>query len=272
MRHLLLLACVACRPSTSPAPPPIVDATPDVVVASDAAPEDSGVALEPARDAGPFEVKFTGERNVWFAVPERKGPKRLIAMLHGVCNPPGYACGHWWPSAIPHGFLVCPEGNAKCAWSCTDCRADRKDGPPSWEESFLDIDRDLEKSIAKVSDLYPDEIEREGAVLVGFSRGAYVAVYSAQLHPGRWPYLVLNEADTEVTANQLKAAKVKAVVLMAGGIGLNVKPVKKTFDELEKAGFPAKMIVMPNAAHYYSNDIGDLMTEAIQFFISQEGK
>jgi pimeloyl-ACP methyl ester carboxylesterase len=108
--------------------------------------------------------------------------------------------------------------------------------------------------------------------LLGFSRGAYAAVIIAQNHPGRWPYLVLNEADTEVTATQLKAAKVRAVVLMAGAIGLNAKPVKKTFEELEKAGFPAKLILMPNAAHHYSNDIAQLMSDAIAFFISTETK
>jgi hypothetical protein len=272
MRAFLTLAlCLSCRPvSSTPVQPKQVDAA--AVDASADAEIDAAVAMEPGRDAGPYEVKFSGDRNVYFAIPERKGPKRLMAMMHGVCNPPGYACGYWWPSAIGHGFLVCPEGNARCAWSCTDCRSDRKDGPPSWEESFLDMDRDLEKSIVKVMELYPGEIDREGAVLLGFSRGAYAAVIIAQNHPGRWPYLVLNEADTEVNVTQLKAAKVRAVVLMAGAIGLNAKPVQKTHDELVKAGFPSKLILMPNAAHYYSNDIAQLMSDAIDFFVAQETK
>jgi hypothetical protein len=207
---------------------------------------------------------------VYYAIPTRKGPKRLMAMLHGVCNPPGYACGYWWPAAIEKGTLVCPEGNMRCAWSCGDCRADRKEGPPTWEESFIEIDRDLEKSIAKVMSIQQGEIDREGAVLVGFSRGAYASVFIAQNHPGRWPYLVLNEADTEVTATQLRAAKVRAVVLMAGAVGLNAGPVKKTYDELTKANFPVKFLLMPKAGHFYSENINDLMREALDFFVAQE--
>jgi len=270
MRLGLLLAFAACRPSSAPTKI-AVDAASDasVDVAIDVQ-EEPHVVLEPEREPGPFEVKFlgtdAGARNVYYAIPRRKGPKRLMAMLHGVCNPPGYACGYWWPAAIEKGILVCPEGNAKCAWSCGDCRPDRKEGPPSWEESFADIDRDLEKSIAKVDSLQPGEIERGGAVLAGFSRGAYVAVFIAQSHPGRWPYLILNEADTEVSAAQLRAAKVKAVVLMAGAIGLNAAPEKKTYDELVKAGFPAKMTLMPKAGHFYSENIEDLMRDALAFF------
>lgn len=273
------LFVAACRPSSAATPgaPGSLDATVsarDPASAAEAGPaaaaEPAPSEVAPARDAGPYEVRFAGERNVYFAIPERKGPRRLMAMLHGVCNPPGYACGYWWPSAVSRGFLVCPEGNARCASSCGDCRPDRKDGPPSWEESFVDVDRDLEKAIAKVTELYPGEIDREGAILAGFSRGAYAAVFAAQLHPGRWPYLVLNEADTEVSAAQLRAAKVRAVVLMAGAIGLNVAPERKTFDELQRAAFPSKLIVMPNAAHFYSNDIAQLMTDAIEFFEAEE--
>lgn len=269
----------ACRPSSASAPPaPITRATEDATFAheeADAATDASeeavpGAAQDPPREAGPFEIKFSGDRNVYYAIPPRKGPKRVIAMLHGVCNPPGYACGYWWPAAIEKGVLVCPEGNARCAWSCGDCRADRKEGPPSWEEPFPDIDKDLERSIAKVLELHPDEFSRDGAILAGFSRGSYVAAYIAQVHPGRWPYLILNEADTEITAAQLRAAKVRAVVLMAGAIGLNAGPEKKTFDELVKAGFPAKYIAMPKAGHFYSENIQELMKEALDFFETQE--
>lgn len=232
------------------------------------APDAGAAALEvPPRDAGPFETKFSGERNVYYAIPPRKGPRRLMAMLHGVCNPPGYACGYWWTAAVEKGFLVCPEGNARCSPSCEDCRADRKDGPPSWEESFADIDKDLERAIAKVDGAYAGEIDRtEGAVLAGFSRGAYAAVILARLHPGRWPYLILNEADTGISAAGLRASGVRAVVLMAGGWGLNVGPTRKAFEQLQKDGFRSKLIVMPKVGHQYSENIEELMREALAFF------
>lgn len=258
--------CAACRPSVAAPAPGVApgDAAADVVQSA----PDAGSALgEPPRSTGPFQVKFLGDRNVYYAIPPRRGTRRLIAMLHGRCNPPGYACGYWWPAAVEKGFLVCPEGNVRCSPSCEDCRADRKDGPPSWEESLADIDKDLEKSIATVDGVYAGEIDRtDGAVLVGFSRGAYAAVTIARLHPGRWPFLILNEADTEVTAARLRASGVRAVVLMAGGWGLNAGPERKTFEELQKDGFASKLILMPKAGHHYSENIVELMREALAFF------
>jgi pimeloyl-ACP methyl ester carboxylesterase len=192
-------------------------------------------------------------------------------MLHGVCNPPGYACGHIWPSSVEQGFLVCPTGNGRCAWSCTDCSADRKDGPPSWEESFDDADRDLEKAIAKVDALHPGEVDRDGAILMGFSRGAWIALHAARKHPNRWPYLVLIEADVQVAASSLRGAGVRSVALVAGGWGLNLKGMGDNAEQLVKDGVRAKLFVMPKAGHHYSEGIDELLREIYRWLRDADG-
>jgi predicted esterase len=217
------------------------------------------------REVGPFDTAFAegSKRNVYFVAPHESTcetkPHRLIANLHGLCNPPGYACGYWTGAASDRGFLVCPEGNATCGAG----------GPPSWDESFDAMDRDLERSIADVSALYPNEVDRRGAVLTGFSRGAYAAPFLALAHPNRWSYLVLVEADVSLDAWSLRRAGVKAVALLAGEYGSQITGERATVEKLQKQGFPARFWTMSKAGHYYSADIDALMGEAIDWVVRQ---
>jgi hypothetical protein len=257
---LFALLIAACHPSSpaaiavEPPPPASVPEAPTPALALEPPPPPSPRAI------GPFELPLAGTRKVYFAIPPlppRPGKHRLIANLHGLCNPPGYACGYWTHAASEQGFLVCPEGNTRCGAG----------GPPSWDESIADMDRDLERSVEAVSTEYEGEVTRDGAILTGFSRGAFVAPAIAAMHPGRWPYLLLNEADVTLTKAGLERAGVKAVVMMAGEIGSQLQGERATVARLQKEGFPARLIVMPGAGHYYSANIDALMAEAMEFLL-----
>jgi hypothetical protein len=223
---------------------------------------DAGAGAEVARAIGPFELPFLEKRKVFFAVPpKRASSQRLIANLHGMCNPPGYACGYWVNAGSSHGFLVCPTGNASCGPAMYDA--------PTWTESTAKMDDDLERAIATVDAAYPGEIARDGAVLTGFSRGAFVAPEIARMHPGRWPYLILNEANVPLSAAQLRKAGVRAVAMIAGEKGGEVNGERATVAALGKQGFPARLWVMPGAGHYYSANIDDIMREALEWVLAQ---
>ncbi len=173
-----------------------------------------------------------------------------------MCNPPGYACGYWTGAAKAEGFLVCPTGNGSCGGAFN---------APTWTEDEASVDRDLEASIAAVDSAYPNEMDREGAILTGFSRGAYIAPTIAAMHPGRWSYLILTEANVSLDVQRLRAAKVRAVALIAGEWGGELPGERATVKRLHDAGFPAKLFVMPKAGHYYSANIDEIMGEAITF-------
>jgi hypothetical protein len=261
-RAMIILALSACRTSTPAASKdvgaggPAIDAAPvDAAAPEDAAPE----ASPTQREIGPFELPFDGSRTVYFVAPRKSGPARLIANLHGVCNPPGYACGYWVQAAADVGFLVCPTGNSTCG----------PKGPPTWTEPMTKMDEDLERAIAVVDAKYPGDVSRDGAVLTGFSLGAYAAANIARTHPGRWPYLILTEANVELDAASLQKAGVRAVAMLAGERGAMIGPQKRTIAKLEKQGFPARFWTMKDAGHHYSADIDTLMAEAIAFVIAQ---
>jgi hypothetical protein len=251
------LALAGCRDShvaTKPVPARVVDVGADITVnagVSDAMND----APTRRNETGPFEVPLVGKRTVYFVAPHVSGKQRLMAMLHGMCNPPGYACGLWAETAKDLGFLVCPTGDGTCGPAMYNA--------PTWTEPREKIDEDLELAITKVDARYPGELARDGAVLLGFSRGAYEGAKIAAAHPGRWPYLVLIEADVKLSKKMLDDAGVRAVALMAGEIGGQIAGERKTATALAAQGFPAKLWVMRKAAHHYSDDIESLMREAI---------
>lgn len=130
------------------------------------------------------------------------------------------------------------------------------------------MDGDLEASIAKVAARHEGSIRREGAVLTGYSRGAYAAPVVARRHPGRWPYLVLIEANVSLTAEALRRSGVRAVALVAGEQGAELAGERRTASELAERGFPAKLVVMPKTGHLYSDDMERVMAEALSFVLS----
>lgn len=224
-------------------PTPPVDAGPDVEL----------------RDAiGPHEANMMEGRTVWWAEPRRKDETRLIAHLHGQCAPPVYSCGQWLDAGAAHGYLVCPTGNEHCTSPI---------GPAMWDESFALMDQDLERGIAVVSKKTDGGFARDGAVLTGFSRGGWAAIELVRMHPGRWPYLVLIEADVTATLAHLKASKVRALAMIAGEQGTELAGEKKTVEALVQQGYPAKLFVMPKTAHLYSTNIDALMSEALDFVL-----
>jgi hypothetical protein len=89
------------------------------------------------------------------------------------------------------------------------------------------------------------------------------------MHPGRWPYLVLIEADVTLTAAALRAAKVRALALVAGERGTQIAGMKKTEAALTRAGYPAKLFVMKKTGHLYSEDMEDVMRGALAFVVSE---
>jgi len=239
----------------------------------DAAAEGGSVPAPPAVD-GPHSLALAPGRSVFYALPGQSPaahagspPWRLVGHLHGICYPPSYSAGRWLGAAVDVGVLVTPTGNAHCG--------DSENGPPSWEapsweELVAIMDGDLERSVAKVAAKHPGSIRREGAVLTGFSRGAYAAPVIARMHPGRWPYLVLIEANVPLSAAGLRKAGVRAVAFLAGEVGTELAGERKTDAELTQAGFPSRLFVMPRVGHFYPDDMEKLMADALAFVLSQE--
>jgi len=223
----------------------------------------TGVPSEHRGPLEPLAIPFGPDRTAYVVLPRRRdGAARLIAGLHGVCNPPEYACGYWIEAAAQRGLLICPTGNARCGPAMG--RA------PTWTQSAPKIDVDLEAAIAAVEQAHPELATRDGAILMGFSRGAYAAVKIAAAHPGRWPHLVLIEANVSISAASLGQAGVRSVALIAGERSGQLRGQRRTAEQLVREGFAAKLWVMPGAGHHYSADIDTIMAAALDFVVSPQ--
>jgi hypothetical protein len=255
--------------SGAPSPPAAADASlgAEASALEDAAPP-SWSPPPSARIDGPHEdLALDAGRPIYYAFAKGiASPQRLVAHIHGMCGPPSYACGRWIGAGTEVGVMVCPTGNARCG--------DSPVGPPSWEApSWMELvgimSADLERSVAKVEAKHPGLVRKDGAILTGYSRGAYAAPVIARAHPGRWPYLVLIEANVPLSAATLTAAGVRAVALVAGEQGTEIAGMRKTEAELKRANFPAKLFVMPRTGHLYSDDMEEVMHAALAFALAE---
>ncbi len=129
------------------------------------------------------------------------------------------------------------------------------------------MDQDLEQSVRAVEAKRPGGLRREGAILTGYSRGAYAAPIVARRQPGRWPYLVLIEANVPLLASMLRAAQVRAVALVAGEQGTEIAGMRRSEHALQAEGVRARLFVMRRTGHLYSDDVDDVMYEALAFVL-----
>lgn len=278
-------ACARTKVDPTPSSPPPSPAEPAVVTqeapardaraTENASPDvspDAGVAWAPLPASaidGPHAIALEPGRPVWYAfAKDGPRPRRLVGHLHGMCGPPAYACGKWIGAGVEAGALVCPTGNAKCGDSPVSPASWEA---PSWSELVTIMDHDLEASIAKVEAKHVGSIDRGSAILTGYSRGAYAAAVIARLpkNRNRWPYLVLIEANVSLTAASLRAAGVRAVALVAGEQGNEIAGERATVEALARDAFPARLFVMKNTGHLYSDDMEYVMHDALSWVVAQ---
>jgi alpha/beta superfamily hydrolase len=107
--------------------------------------------------------------------------------------------------------------------------------------------------------------------MTGFSRGGWAAIEIVRMHPGRWPLLILVEADVFINKAYLEASKVRAVAMIAAEQGTELPGMKKSVDALKSAGYPAELFVMPKTWHLYSTNIDELMRQSLAFVIEHGG-
>lgn len=274
-------ACSRPRAAPSSSPPASSSASPilapadafEVGVVLDAGGANTDASTWAPRSAssidGPHEdLTLDAGRPIYYALPRGMGgPFRLVGHVHGMCGSPSYACGEWIGAGTDVGIMVCPTGNARCGdspYSPSSWEA------PTWPELVATMDADLERAVAKVEARRPGSIRKDGAILTGYSRGAYAAPVIARRHPDRWRYLVLIEANVQIDAEGLERSGVRAVALVAGEQGNEIVGMQKTQARLEQSGFPSRLFVMRRTGHLYSDDMDYVMHDALAFVLANE--
>lgn len=181
---------------------------------------------------------------------DARGAPRVVTMLHGMCSTPDWSCDAV-RAAVPGGFvLACPSGNRTC------------DGAPDWggapRERARFVNDHVDEAIAPF-----DAVAHEGGVLMGFSRGAFVARDVAYESRGRYRALVLIGAATIPDGRRLAANGIEKVVLACGDLDGAKKTMVAARAALEANGVAARFVSLGPVYHTLPNDTAARLRDAL---------
>jgi predicted esterase len=241
-----LLAASRAAPETVPVPP--------AAVASDA-------DLPPPLPVAPLHRTQIGvpEHNPLEIYPPSApglgGP--LILALHGKGQDPIDLCEGFGAEGGPEAWLVCPAGN-------TDGTEPGEDF--DWGGSIEDRLAALDAQLAAVETVYGPLVDHEaGDVVVGFSRGAFLARDLVYARPGRFRGMVLLGAALSFDVDRLRAAGVKRVLLAAGEKDDAFRSMEHAASFLTARGIPARFVGLGPIYHKLPADLGRVMRDALRW-------
>jgi predicted esterase len=243
--------------------PPIHAARADEAVVSTPPPPAAPMAEPPPRPTFPA-------RRTQIAVPENNpieiyppGAPSLAApltvVLHGRDMDPVDMCEAWSDQGRARSWLVCPAGNG----------SEREDF--DWTGPTEDRVAALDTQLAAVDALYGPLVDHAGGdVLVGFSRGGFLARDLVYARPGHFRGLILLGAAVRLDAERLRAAGVRRVLLAAGDWDDARSTMVLTAARLAARGIAARFVGLGAIGHVLPADLGRVMKDALSW-VREEG-
>jgi pimeloyl-ACP methyl ester carboxylesterase len=196
----------------------------------------------PSRTAGVEEDARATERSTEPSAPALL--QRHILVLHGACMAAESTFDRL-ERALPAGLApAAPSGNARC-----------QDGSLDWVGTGTEKAAALDVALA---DAAPAD-----NVLVGFSRGAFVARDVALAKPGRFSGLVFIGASMQLDVAALRAAGVRRVVLASGELDSAYASMRRNRDALDRGGIEARFVSLGRVYHTLPSDAGERLRAAM---------
>jgi hypothetical protein len=182
----------------------------------------------------------------------RAGALPLTVALHGKDMDPLDLCEGWSDEARAGSWLVCPAGNATSSQAF--------DWGGTVEERLVALDTQL----AAVEAVYGPLVDHErGDVLVGFSRGGFLARDLLYAGRARFRGVVFLGAAVRLDPVRLRAAGVRRVLLAAGDQDDARSTMQHTALRLAALGMPARFVGLGPIAHVLPKDLDRIMRDAL---------
>ncbi len=257
----LLLSCVfvcqlaACDSRQAPAKRALEIAAPAPLTVAAAEPVAKASTPKPAIPRARRDL-YTPDRRVVALYPPRAPDAHrapLVVMLHGACMDPIDTCDRLRDAGRAQGFVACPAGNRSCG--------DAFDWAGPTEERIAAID----ESLAAVEDAYGPLFEHEGDILIGFSRGAFLARDLVYARPRRYRGVVLIGAAMVPDADRFLASGVRRVVLAAGDYDSASATMRRAAAILTARGLPARFVSLGRIYHALPADPERWLGEALRW-------
>jgi pimeloyl-ACP methyl ester carboxylesterase len=179
----------------------------------------------------------------------------LVIVLHGMCSDPANDCARWSDAAAVPGWLLCPSGDTPC------------DSGYDWSPGVRERARHLDGVLGMARAQWQPWLGSQPAVLVGFSRGAFVARDVAQASPGRYRGLLLIGAAVELEPERLREAGVRRVVLACGDLDGARPSMVHAAAVLRSAGLPTRFVSTGRIYHQLPADVGATLGAALGWLV-----
>jgi predicted esterase len=182
-------------------------------------------------------------------------------MLHGMCGDPLSVCDFWNQAGREGSWLVCPGGNVACG------------GARDWAGSGEVKAAALDESLAVVDKAYGSFIDHsQGDILIGYSRGAFVARDVVYARPGRFRGLILLGALMRPDAARLKASGVRRVVFAAGEWDMARPAMVRSAAALTGAGLPSRYVSLGKIGHALPDNLEAILRGALRWIREAPGE
>ncbi|HZF55016.1 MAG TPA: hypothetical protein VE093_40475 [Polyangiaceae bacterium] len=178
----------------------------------------------------------------------------VVMMLHGMCGDPLSVCDFWNRAGREGSWLVCPGGNVACG------------GARDWSGSGEVKAAALDESLAVTDKAYGAFIDHsQGDILVGYSRGAFVARDVVYARPGRFRGLILLGALMRPDAARLKASGIRRVVFAAGEWDMARPAMQRSAAALTGAGLPSRYVSLGQIGHGLPDNLEAILRDALRW-------
>ena len=178
----------------------------------------------------------------------------VILMLHGMCGEPLASCDYWNRGGRQGNWLLCPSGNTRCGKQHFD-----------WARGIESRGPHLGEVVESLGARFGAHIDTKGgSILMGFSRGAFVArdaVYGAP--KGSYRALVLIGAAIKLDALQLRQAGIQRVVMACGDFDGARASMRASTTKLNAAGLPTRFVSTGRIYHQLPRDFEAFVRSAI---------
>jgi predicted esterase len=184
----------------------------------------------------------------------------LVVFLHGAGDTPR-SCGWIQAAGRTKSFLACPAGNLAYDEDAFD-----------WAGPTQDRIATVDAALAAVDAALGARVDHAGGdVLVGSSRGAYLARDFLATHAGVFRGVVYLGAEIKPDPVGLKKAGIRRVVLACGDYDGAARQMKSTAAALDAQGVPARFMSFGKMGHGWPRDIDAVLTRAIEWIREDPG-